>query len=137
MNQTGQRQGRERETVTTVSELTGQLAARARYRATTAWQPGYLEKLALAYDQHVAWVANTERPRSCGHADTVPYIIVVGAEDRSWCIECVKDILRNDSPPCGNCTSRTEVIMFPFGDIVAAGNICPDCGGLALTTGMT
>lgn len=123
--------------MTTVSELAGQLAARARYCARTAVWPQQLEPLARTYDQHVSWLANAP-VRGCGHADGPPYIIVAGAEDRAWCIECVKEILRNDSPPCGNCVTRgTEVFMFPFGDIIAAGNICPECGGEALTTGPT
>ncbi len=122
--------------MTTVSELAGQLAARARYTSRTACAPAQLEQLALAYDQHVSWVANAGSLRGCGHADAAPYIIVAGAEDRAWCIECVNDVLRNNAPNCGNCFSRTRVYMFPFGDIVAAGNICPECGGLALTAGM-
>ena len=123
--------------MTTVSGLAGELAARGRYTARTASGPLQLEPLARAYDQHVSWTANTGKIPGCGHVSMPPYIIVTGAEQSAWCVECVKAVLRNDSPPCGSDPQhRTRVFMFPFGDIVAAGNICPECGGEAITTGM-
>jgi hypothetical protein len=115
--------------MTSVSELTGGLASRIRYGARTASSPLLLGALAAAYDEHVFRMANVGEGPDCGHVKAPPYIIVAGAEEKAWCIECVKAVLRNDSPMCASDPPhRTKVYMFPFGDIVAAGNICPDCG---------
>jgi hypothetical protein len=119
--------------VTTVSELAGQLAARASYTAQTADKPARLGPLANAYTQHVHLIANYSAAnptiRRCPHVESPPYIVVTGSEDRAWCIECVKEVLRNDNPLCaGQGQHRTRVFMFPFSDTVVAGHICPDCG---------
>ena len=116
-----------------VSNLAAALTA-GRYCAQTASHAAQLEPLASTYGGHAGWIRNG-KVRTCGHVTEPPYIVVADWEDRSWCAECVEKALDSPAPYCRTVEHGvTRIYMFPFGDILAVGYICPECGGAPATS---
>lgn len=119
--------------MTTVSQLAAALTA-GRYCARTASYPAQLDPLASAYGAHASWISNG-KVLGCAHAGEPPYIVIADWEDRAWCTACVRTALDDPPPYCRTVEHGvTRIYMFPFGDILVAGYICPECGGAPATS---